>query len=66
MLDFLCQFQSGVTYKKSMHDIQNAGKQIISFFYQIINTIISNRSVCSWYGSQSIPQTCQCKPSNEA
>ena len=26
----------------------------------------SNRSVCSWYGSQSIPQTYQGKPGKEA
>ena len=40
-----------------------------SQFFKLLTllfTAFSNCSVCPWYGSQSISQAYQCKPSNEA
>ena len=37
-----------------------------SNYYHYYLQHFSNRSVCSWYGSQSIPQTYQRTPNNEA
>ena len=69
-LIFFYQFQSGDAYKKSVYSISTMLENTLlvnfSNYEHYYLRHFSNRSVCPWYGSQSIPQTHQHKLSNEA